>query len=470
MIKKFIKVILVRIDNQFKTSLYEKISKLIESLYGSNFLNAIRRITNPAVVRWKYKFGIKDKNSLKLHLGCGGRYFEDYINIDWRKTRATDLVCDIRKLPYPDNSVELIETYHVIEHLHRHDLPKALKEWYRVLVYGGRLIIECPDFDEIVKKYLEGDEKQLDGIFGLQRFEGDCHLFGYNFKRLKELLQEYGFTDVENKEAQDYHVKVEGWSCIRVECIKDVSSSSFMEKNCNLTFTGERVVEEETPQRIWLDHVARYKFASRYVKGKKVLDIACGTGYGSKILYDAGATKVVGVDISSETIDFACTKYKMNGLEFKVGNILDIDFPENYFEVITCFETIEHVQSKEKVFTELHRVLKPKGLLIISSPNRKLTSPGRSINDPPNNPFHVLEYSTDEFTSVLGNYFEISEVYGQRGINKLFFLSPFKRIMGKLLPALYDPEKGNWELEKISSIREYRYVTVVCKKSKSDKP
>jgi len=49
-------------------------------------------------------------------------------------------------------------------------------------------------------------------------------------------------------------------------------------------------------------------------------------------------------------------------------------------------------------------------------------------------------------------------------------LSPFKRIMGKLLPALYDPEKGNWELEKISSIREYRYVTVVCKKSKSDKP
>ena len=82
----------------------------------------------------------------------------------------------------------------------------------------------------------------------------------------------------------------------------------------------------------------------------------------------------------------------------------------------------------------------------------------------------MLEYSTDEFTSVLGNYFEISEVYGQRGINKLFFLSPFKRIMGKLLPALYDPEKGNWELEKISSIREYRYVTVVCKKSKSDKP
>jgi len=241
-------------------------------------------------------------------------------------------------------------------------------------------------------------------------------------------------------------------------------------KKAAIQFTGERVIEGETPQRIYLDHVTRYKFASRYVKGKEVLDISCGTGYGSKILYDAGATKVVGVDISRETIDFACAKYKMNGLEFKVGNILDIDFPENYFDVITCFETIEHVQSQEKAFMELQGVLKPKGLLIISSPNRKLTSPGRSVNEPPSNPFHVIEYSANEFISILGDYFEILEVYGQRGINKLFFLPPFERIIRKLFPALYGPEKGNSELEKISFRREYRYITVVCRKTKGDKP
>jgi ubiquinone/menaquinone biosynthesis C-methylase UbiE len=232
-----------------------------------------------------------------------------------------------------------------------------------------------------------------------------------------------------------------------------------------MQFTGERVVEGSTPKRIWLDHVARYKFASRYVKGKKILDISCGTGYGSKILYNAGATKVVGIDISSDTIDFACAKYKMNGLEFKVGNILDIDFSENYFDIITCFETIEHVQSQEKAFIELERVLKPKGLLIISSPNRKLTSSSKQINEPPSNPFHVIEYSTNEFISVLGDSFEILEVYGQRGINKLFFLNPFERIMRKLLPVLYNPAKGNFELEKISPKREYRYIAAVCKKN-----
>jgi len=243
-----------------------------------------------------------------------------------------------------------------------------------------------------------------------------------------------------------------------------------MVKKAVMQFTGERVVEGSTPKRILLDHVARYKFACRYVKERNILDISCGTGYGSKLLYDAGAAKITGIDISSETIDFACTKYKMNGLEFKVGNILDIDFPENCFDVITCFETIEHVQSQENAFTELHRVLKPKGLLIISSPNRKLTSPGKSINDHPDNPFHTKEYSTGEFISVLENYFEILGVYGQRPINKLFLLPFFERIIKRILPMIYDPGKGNPELEKVSSKKEYRYVIVICRKSKSDNP
>jgi len=108
MIKNAIKGILIWVDNQFKTSLYKRASNLLESWYDSNFLNAIRRSINFAIVKWKYKIGIRRKNTLKLHLGCGNRHFDGYVNIDLRKTRATDLVCDIRKLPYPDNSVKLI--------------------------------------------------------------------------------------------------------------------------------------------------------------------------------------------------------------------------------------------------------------------------------------------------------------------------------------------------------------------------
>ncbi len=225
MIKTFIKGILIGIDRRFKTSLYKKASELSKAYYSSSLLNAIRRSIGSILIKWKYKFGIKDKKPLKLHLGCGSRYFEGYINIDLRKTTATNLVCYINKLPYPDNSVELIETYHVVEHLPRHDLSKALREWCRILIPGGRLIIECPDFDEIVTKYLKGDERQLDGIFGLQRFKGDYHLFGYNFKRLRRALEECRFTNIEKKNARDYHAKE--WPCIRVECIKDKYKNVF---------------------------------------------------------------------------------------------------------------------------------------------------------------------------------------------------------------------------------------------------
>lgn len=217
-IRKFVKKIINTVDNRFKTNLYGKAVKLEEAYYSSNLLNAIRRNIDPAIVKWKYEIGIRDKNPLKLHLGCGDRHFEDYVNIDLRKTGATDLVCDIIKLPYLDNSVELIETYHVIEHLSRHDLPKALKEWFRVIAPRGVLIIECPNFDEAVKEYINGNEKRINNIFGLQRFPGDAHHFGYNFKRLEKLLEEAGFRNIQKREPQDPHTKDE--PCLRVECFK----------------------------------------------------------------------------------------------------------------------------------------------------------------------------------------------------------------------------------------------------------
>lgn len=221
MIKHFIKNILLSIDNKLKTSLYKKATGLLNQWDSAYFLNAVRRIAWYNIIKWRYRLIGSQKNQfLNLHLGCGNTHLENHINIDWRKTSATDVVCDIRKLPYPDDSVSLIATYHVIEHLSRHDLPKALKEWHRVLSPGGKLLIEYPDFDELVKKYLDGDEKQLDGIFALQRFQGDYHLFGYNFKRLKRLLEANGFTNIKQEDPEDYHAILEEWPCIRIECIK----------------------------------------------------------------------------------------------------------------------------------------------------------------------------------------------------------------------------------------------------------
>jgi len=177
------------------------------------------RHMSSARVRIRYLLRVRPKGPLKLHLGCGGQRFEGYVNIDWRRTPATDVVCRVEKLPYPDDSAQLIETYHVIEHLPRHDAAKALREWHRVLAPGGTLIIECPDLDAAVGEYLAGKQERLDSIFGHQRFPGDAHFFGYNFDRLKSLLEAAGFGRVEQKEARDYHAKNE--PCIRVECVKD---------------------------------------------------------------------------------------------------------------------------------------------------------------------------------------------------------------------------------------------------------
>lgn len=233
-----------------------------------------------------------------------------------------------------------------------------------------------------------------------------------------------------------------------------------------LKFTGERVVEGNTPQRIWLDHTARYEFATNYVKDKKVLDIACGTGFGSKILQEKGARGVFGVDLSKKAIDFASEKYVGNGLEFMIGNVLKIDFPDDLFDVIVSFETIEHVKQHEKVLSELRRVLKPSGLLIISSPNRKLTSPGKSIGDSPDNVFHVVEYSCGEFVHVLLKYFDVRGLYGQRAINKILLIPFFEKILRRYLSKLYDPEAGNSLVEKHRAMHEYRYIIASCINSK----
>lgn len=211
------KTIILTIDNKLGTNLGDKAHTVRTYWYNSNLLNIIRRNMDYAIIKCRYKSSAK-KIPLKLHLGCGERHLEGYTNIDLRKTTATDLVCNIRKLPYPDNSVELIETYHVIEHLPRHDLPKALKEWFRLILPGGSLIIECPDFDKAAKEYIEGNEKRIDNIFGLQRFPGDTHMFGYNFKRLKKLLEETGYKDIKQREPQDYHTNDE--PCLRIEAVK----------------------------------------------------------------------------------------------------------------------------------------------------------------------------------------------------------------------------------------------------------
>jgi len=205
-----------RFDKFFGTNIKEQGGRIYRLILRE--WSPIKRILDPIRIRLCYKWGIATTKDLKLHLGCGWKHVDGYVNVDLWITDATDIICDITDLPWPDNSVSIIESYHVIEHISHRKNKETLSDWFRVLKNGGKLILECPNFDKVIEEYLEGNEERLLNIFGRQRSDGDAHLYGYNPKRLISLLEEVGFEDICEKEPQSSQIKDE--PCIRIECKK----------------------------------------------------------------------------------------------------------------------------------------------------------------------------------------------------------------------------------------------------------
>lgn len=173
---------------------------------------------------------------------------------------------------------------------------------------------------------------------------------------------------------------------------------------------GERLYMGHTIKKIAQEHIARYKFAERYIKGNMVvLDIACGSGYGSELLSRV-AKQVIGVDINMNALEYAKKHHQQSNIEFKQGDLnAKLDLPDNYFDVATCFETLEHVEGQHNGLSELRRVLKPGGLLIISTPDKNIMSKGGEVE----NQFHVKELTKDEFVSKIDSLFKLREFFGQ---------------------------------------------------------
>ena len=152
------------------------------------------------------------------------------------------------------------------------------------------------------------------------------------------------------------------------------------------------------------EHLARYWWASGLASGKCALDAGCGTGYGTNILAARGAAEVIGVDIAEAVIDAAGASAAPNAT-FRVADVHELPFEDGSFDLITCFEVIEHLEDRDRVIAELARVLDRSGVLVISSPNRDVYMPG--------NPHHVHEYVPEEFAAALRAGFEHVELRRQ---------------------------------------------------------
>jgi lipopolysaccharide biosynthesis protein/ubiquinone/menaquinone biosynthesis C-methylase UbiE len=160
---------------------------------------------------------------------------------------------------------------------------------------------------------------------------------------------------------------------------------------------------------IELEHYHRYFVALELADGKDVLDIASGEGFGAEILSRA-ARSVVGVDISSDAVAHASALYVRPNLSFRQGSATEIPIADRSVDLIVSFETIEHLAEHDAMMTELKRVLRTDGCLIISSPN-KLVYTDRSNYT---NPFHVHELYTPEFNRLAARYFINIRHHGQR--------------------------------------------------------
>jgi ubiquinone/menaquinone biosynthesis C-methylase UbiE len=177
----------------------------------------------------------------------------------------------------------------------------------------------------------------------------------------------------------------------------------------DLPFTGERFIPG-TRGEIWIEHWHRYHFASRWSAGRRVLDIACGEGYGSALLA-RNAGHVTGVDVSLEAVEHARLAYSaLRNAEFRQGSCTRIPLPDASVELVVSFETIEHIEEQDAFVDEIARVLAPDGVVLMSCPNKAEYTDKRGFR----NEFHVKELYRAELEALLRTRFAHSDWYGQR--------------------------------------------------------
>lgn len=176
-----------------------------------------------------------------------------------------------------------------------------------------------------------------------------------------------------------------------------------------LEFTGERFTPE-CVREIWYEHWHRYAFALSLARGKRVLDAACGEGYGSNLLASV-AEEVVGVDISAKAIEHARSAYGAEAnLRFERSDAANLNFPDGHFDVVVSFETLEHLQAQAELVAGFARVLAADGVLLISSPDKHTYSDVSGFR----NEFHVRELYREELLGLLSPHFRQIRLYGQK--------------------------------------------------------
>lgn len=145
-------------------------------------------------------------------------------------------------------------------------------------------------------------------------------------------------------------------------------------------------------------HLDRYRFASSHVRPGRLLDLACGVGYGTRFLVDhcPGVSRAVGVDISQECIDYAKERYDHPRITFVCSDAYDFE-PPTAFDTIVSLETLEHVKDPKRLILKLSQVLRVEGVFVASVP----VTPSVDAN-----PYHVTDFTENTFRDMFPDHYD----------------------------------------------------------------
>ncbi len=222
-----------------------------------------------------------------------------------------------------------------------------------------------------------------------------------------------------------------------------------------IEFTGERFVPTEQGV-IRQEHLHRYAWCGPLTEGKDVLDVASGEGYGSAMLATR-ARSVVGVDISHEAVAHAARRYKgIPNLQYVQGSAASIPLADDSVDLVVSFETIEHLLEQEAMMAEIRRVLRPDGVMVMSSPNKKVYSDQAGYH----NDYHVKELYLADFTALVSRHFPAWRLSGHR-----------MAVCSTITPSLNDPSQisyqaltdtGNEVEARVAAVPDAVYFVIVA--------
>jgi ubiquinone/menaquinone biosynthesis C-methylase UbiE len=201
-------------------------------------------------------------------------------------------------------------------------------------------------------------------------------------------------------------------------------------------FTGERVVPGQVNDDLWAEHIARYAYAARFARQARVLDIGCGTGYGTAELAQ-DALSATGIDLSAAAIAYAREHYPLPNTTFIAASATAIPFAPASFDLITAFEVIEHLEQWHDLLIETRRLLHPDGMFLVSTPNKLYYAESRGSDGP--NPFHAHEFEFAEFRDALAAVFPKVTVLLQNRLESQAFYphATFKPAVGRMDTRLH---------------------------------